>query len=66
MYIYVSVSVYLLVCICVKVCIAGAPVTDWMYYDTAYTERYLGIPPEANEVYKACSVLQYANRFPNK
>ena len=24
--------------------IAGAPVTDWRYYDTHYTERYLGLP----------------------
>ncbi len=27
-----------------KVGIAGAPVTDWALYDTAYTERYLGTP----------------------
>ncbi|NIJ09483.1 dipeptidyl-peptidase-4 [Sphingomonas vulcanisoli] len=25
--------------------IAGAPVTKWELYDTAYTERYLGMPP---------------------
>ncbi|HMI20533.1 MAG TPA: DPP IV N-terminal domain-containing protein [Sphingomonas sp.] len=25
--------------------IAGAPVTKWEFYDTAYTERYLGMPP---------------------
>jgi dipeptidyl-peptidase-4 len=25
--------------------IAGAPVTDWLLYDTHYTERYLGVPP---------------------
>ena len=25
--------------------IAGAPVTRWELYDTAYTERYLGLPP---------------------
>jgi dipeptidyl-peptidase-4 len=24
--------------------IAGAPVTKWEFYDTAYTERYLGMP----------------------
>lgn len=26
--------------------VAGAPVTDWALYDTAYTERYLGSDPE--------------------
>jgi dipeptidyl-peptidase-4 len=25
--------------------VAGAPVTKWEFYDTAYTERYLGMPP---------------------
>ena len=24
--------------------IAVAPVTNWIYYDTIYTERYLGLP----------------------
>lgn len=24
--------------------VSGAPVTDWRFYDTAYTERYLGLP----------------------
>ena len=38
-----------------SVAIAGAPVTDWMCYDTGYTERYLGVPPEADEVGGASS-----------
>ena len=28
-----------------QVAIAGAPVTNWLAYDTGYTERYLGVPP---------------------
>ena len=31
--------------------VAGAPVTDWSLYDTAYTERYLGSPDPDSENY---------------
>lgn len=31
--------------------VAGAPVTDWALYDTAYTERYLGSPDPLSENY---------------
>ena len=27
-----------------RAAVVGAPVTDWELYDTAYTERYLGLP----------------------
>ncbi|HSL57122.1 MAG TPA: prolyl oligopeptidase family serine peptidase [Acidimicrobiales bacterium] len=31
--------------------VAGAPVTDWRLYDTAYTERYLGHPDTDPDAY---------------
>lgn len=40
--------------------------TDWLKYDTAYTERYLGIPSEGGETYSKSSVLQFASKFPSK
>jgi dipeptidyl-peptidase-4 len=40
--------------------IVGAPVCDWRLYDTHYTERYLGNPNTAPEVYEANSVLRDA------
>ncbi len=37
--------------------VAGAPVVDWLDYDTFYTERYLGIPPAADSVYARNGLL---------
>ncbi len=37
--------------------VAGAPVTDQRLYDTHYTERYLGDPTSAPEVYEASSLI---------
>ncbi|GAA1024612.1 peptidase [Acrocarpospora pleiomorpha] len=41
--------------------IAGAPVTDWHLYDTAYTERYLGDPTEGH--YERSSLLSDAEKL---
>jgi dipeptidyl-peptidase-4 len=43
-----------------KAAVAGAPVVDWMDYDTHYTERYLGVPPKDEAGYKEGSLLTYA------
>jgi dipeptidyl-peptidase-4 len=40
--------------------VAGAPVTHWDGYDTHYTERYMGLPQENAEGYRASSVLPHA------
>jgi dipeptidyl-peptidase-4 len=40
--------------------VAGAPVTDWVLYDTAYSERYLGMPEENPHAYSATSLLNKA------
>lgn len=54
-------------CSFVQVSISGAPVTDWFYYDTAYTERYLGIPQNnADEAYVNSSVVKKASKFPSE
>ena len=46
--------------------IAGAPVTNWRNYDTIYTERYLGLPSENAEGYRASSPLDYAAKLKAK
>ncbi len=42
--------------------VAGAPVVDWLNYDTAYTERYLGVPPPAGKslAYAENGLVPYA------
>jgi dipeptidyl-peptidase-4 len=43
--------------------VAGAPVTDWALYDTAYTERYLGLPQEQPDAYRDSGLLGRADRL---
>jgi dipeptidyl-peptidase-4 len=44
-----------------KAAVAGAPVVDWLDYDTHYTERYLGLPTSDAAAYKEGSLLTYAD-----
>ena len=43
--------------------VAGAPVTDWALYDTAYTERYLGTPQGNPFAYENTSLLNKAHQL---
>ena len=43
--------------------VAGAPVTDWRLYDTAYTERYLGNPAQEPDAYQQASLLDRAQQL---
>jgi dipeptidyl-peptidase-4 len=49
-----------------KVGVAGAPVTFFEGYDTAYTEKYMGTPKENPEGYRRGSPLTYAQRLQGK
>jgi dipeptidyl-peptidase-4 len=43
--------------------IAVAPVTDFRLYDTAWTERYMGLLPENQAGYESADVLIYADQY---
>ncbi len=43
--------------------IAGAPPADWRYYDSAYTERYMGMPQTNAAAYNRTSVLPAAAKL---
>ena len=46
-----------------KAGIAGAPVTFYQGYDTAYTEKYMGTPADNPEGYRLGSPLTYADQL---
>ncbi len=46
-----------------KCAVAGAPVTDWHYYDTIYTERYMRTPKENPVGYAESSDVRAASRL---
>ncbi|HMI53922.1 MAG TPA: S9 family peptidase [Candidatus Saccharimonadales bacterium] len=49
-----------------KAAFAGGPVSDWHYYDSIYTERYLGLLPEHDESYEASSPIENAKGLRGK
>jgi dipeptidyl-peptidase-4 len=42
---------------------ASSPVTDWLHYDTIYTERYMGLPQDNAAGYDKGSPLTYAKNL---
>jgi len=45
---------------------AGGPVTDWRFYDTIYTERYIGLLPKNEESYQESSPIKNADHLKGK
>ncbi|MEL6789781.1 MAG: S9 family peptidase [Pseudomonadota bacterium] len=43
--------------------VSGAPVTDWRFYDTAYTERYMGDPVADKDAYDASAVFAHTDKL---
>lgn len=46
-----------------RVGVAGAPVTDFRFYDTAYTERYMQTPETNPKGYAEGSTINYVDRL---
>ncbi|MEZ4398674.1 MAG: prolyl oligopeptidase family serine peptidase [Kofleriaceae bacterium] len=46
-----------------KAGIAGAPVTDWRFYDTTYTERYMRLPADNAAAYDSTSAVVNAPKL---
>ena len=49
-----------------KTGVAVAPVADWSYYDTIYTERFMRTPQENPTGYKSSSALEVAKQLKGK
>jgi dipeptidyl-peptidase 4 len=49
-----------------KVGFAGGPVTDWRFYDTIYTERYMGLPQQHESEYMESSPVNHVENFKGK
>lgn len=46
-----------------KAGVAIAPVTDWRFYDSVYTERFMRTPQQNNAGYEAGSPVNFANKL---
>ena len=46
--------------------VSSAPVTDWKYYDTIYTERFMGTPEDNPDGYDAGSVFTRVHGLQDK
>jgi dipeptidyl-peptidase 4 len=60
---YVAVMAVLLRPDVFAAAVAGAPVTTWAFYDTAYTERYMKTPQRNPDGYEATSALARAAKL---
>lgn len=49
-----------------KVGFAGGPVTDWHYYDSIYTERYMGLPQQHQSSYQESSPITFSKDLKGK
>ncbi len=49
-----------------KMAIAVAPVTNWRYYDSAYIERYMGLPQDNADGYDENSPINYVKKLKGK
>lgn len=49
-----------------KMAIAVAPVTNWRYYDTIYTERYMGLPQDNAKGYDDNSPINHVEKLKGK
>jgi len=49
-----------------KLAIAVAPVTNWRYYDTIYTERFMGLPQDNASGYDDNSPINHVDKLKGK
>jgi len=49
-----------------KVGFAASPVTDWHYYDSIFTERYIGLLPMREQSYEDSSPIKKAQKLKGK